>query len=325
MNMRRIVVWMGDWLCRFLRVVFDVLAFLLPLERTSIVADLLGFIILFGKRGPSTARISLALGDGVPRKAIQQIWVGYKRHVGMTLREIALMEVMNPDELRRFVKLDGDEHLHSVLERNRGAVILFNHFGNMACLAAGLGLRGHDISVVTNPMLFPSVDRRYDLMFERFRTNRFLTGNGLYFEASRVLRRNGLFASTIDYSVRTKRSSHGSWMPFGNAEILVNPGPAIIALRLGAPILFATCRRHEEGGYQLRIHPPIQHESSLDIISNARTIIQQGLNLLMDNIRTSPSEWWTWDNAPLRRKRMASAEKTMAGTMEEPVHALPTG
>ena len=310
----RIVTVTGDGIVRSLRGLFNTLELLLPQDKWVVVAKFLGFLLLFGKRERTSRRMFLVLGGGVPREKMHQIWVGYRRHIGVAIREMARMEVMDHEDLRRNVAIEGEEQLKAVLSQNHGAVVLFNHFGSMASIAAGLGLRGYDISIVTNGLRFPSVDQGLDRLFKNCNAKRLIFGDQLHSSFLQVVRKNGIFAATVDYAIPSTRPRHGIWVPFANAEILVNPGPAIIALRQNVPILFTTCRRNASGGHRLKIHAPLKYEPSKDTVSDALVVMQHALELLLQDIMISPSEWWIWDGVPLRRKTMSSAARKVPET-----------
>jgi lauroyl/myristoyl acyltransferase len=257
-------------------------------------------MLLIGKKDAVTRRISLVLNHTVDPKNLQDQWIRYKRHVGKMLLEWNKMERMTSEELQEFVTLEGEAHLHHSLGLGGGAVLLFNHFGNVACVAAMFGRRGYDINVIVNPLPLPSLERRYQRKFGYYGAKRILVGSGTFYEAGRVLARNGLLASAIDYSIRGRNTI---WTSFHNAEISVSPGPVILALRHGAPILFTTCRPRSGEGYVFTIHPQIHVDPSFDHKTNAARIVHQGIELLLEDIKRSPAEWWSWDHAQIRKRQ----------------------
>ncbi|HMD14346.1 MAG TPA: hypothetical protein VKI62_06965, partial [Bacteroidota bacterium] len=137
-------------------------------------------------------------------------------------------------------------------------------------------------------------------LHKRMNAKRALIGKGLPESVAQIFRRNGIFSTFIDFSVIPK---HTKWMPFGQSEMAVNLGPAIIALRHHVPVVCVSSFRTAENSHRVIIHPPISQELGPDIHLNATDLLSRALEIVETDLAEHPEQWWPWNYARLRHRQ----------------------
>jgi KDO2-lipid IV(A) lauroyltransferase len=96
-----------------------------------------------------------------------------------------------------------------------------------------------------------------------------------------------------------KRRSQGIFVPFFGVRVSTSPGPALIALRAGAPILPAACVRIGSDRHRLVIRAPLELPNTGDRRKDAELLTARGNAALEVFIREHP-EQWMWSHRRFR-------------------------
>lgn len=282
----------------------------LPHDWACSAAPGIGLLQRAGSKTRGVARMQTVLGaDAHGAAGWSRLWHRHLRHVGLTAIEGLRFGMMNRSELVERVSLAGEEHLRAALERGRGAMLFLTHLGSLGVIPAALGPRGYDISITGNAMPRPSLERKVRELYAHGGVERILVGDRLPSRAAHVFRRNGVVASYFDYTVVERLNC---WLPFGRAELMTNLGPALIALRNRAPLLYAECRRLAEGRFELRVSPLRAAAGAGDALADARSVTQAAIVRLAEGIEERPEEWWPWDCTQVRPRQSGTASSLPA-------------
>jgi KDO2-lipid IV(A) lauroyltransferase len=73
------------------------------------------------------------------------------------------------------------------------------------------------------------------------------------------------------------------------------PGPAVLTLRTGAPLLPIFIVRHENGHHHIHIEPQLQLNLNGDRIKDVPIIVETYTKVIEEYIRTYPEQWF-WIN-----------------------------
>ena len=128
-------------------------------------------------------------------------------------------------------------------------------------------------------------------MAERFGVQLSFVGRGIPRVAQRALAANQVFCVTFDVSVNVPRSQ---WLPFGATTLPVDPGPALLASRFGAPILQVTSTHEPDFGLTITVHPAVASEPADAGRPDPAVLMRQWLDTLEAQIAEHPAEWWPW-------------------------------
>jgi lauroyl/myristoyl acyltransferase len=288
-----------------------------PKKQAFMLSSLVGVAQRVGARKRSITNLQMVLGnENRTNQHWLELWAQHKSHVGTTAIESIHFGTMTREQLLEHVLLEGEAHLRAALKSGKGVTLLINHLGNVGCIPAALGPRGYDISITGNAMPRPYLEKKINELYAHGGVKRILVGEQLPFKAARAFRRNGIFAAFIDYTVVEKLNY---WLPFGKAELNTNIGPAILALRNNAQILYATCRRLPGRRHCLTIHPPSPFVPTGNTVSDALLVTQKAIDFLADELGRRPEQWWPWDCAQIRpRQSQTKVQSSENGAGEKP-------
>ncbi len=279
----------------------------IPERAAYAVAPLLGRAIRLGRKQEVLRRYLLFMGDSAEtRQQLKPFWRAHVAHLGRSCFEPQFLTLSTDERLLEIVALEGAGHLQEALQQKRGAVLFINHLGSPGAIVAGFGMRGYDITMAGNRLVagiggevvrLDHLEEIVQRMFRRGRVKRALLGEGLPQRIAEVLGRNGLFAMFIDFPVVKK---HNQMSRFGAAQMKVNLGPAILALRYGAPVLSVSCLRVGANRHRLIIKPPLAlPDHFADTGSRASDLMQRALDEMAVDLRSHPDQWWPWDWAEM--------------------------
>lgn len=242
----------------------------------------------------------------------RRLWESHSTYAALMLIELIHLHRLPIDEVLTRIAVEGEDHLRASLSSGRGAMLFINHLGNMACTVGGLAIRGYDITLAGNRIRVPFLERKIVEIHERVGARRVHLGQNLAWQAARVFRRNGIFATFFDFSVSRK---HDVWLQFGSAEMSVSLAPAILAMRNGVDVLYARCVRLPANRHQITISPLVP-QTCRDVHADAGALMQEAIRLLYEDLSCRPAEWWPWDKAHLRLR-------SRSGYLGEPVATPP--
>ena len=159
-------------------------------------------------------------------------------HLG---REAAAMLRLSKLDARAVVdrtRAVGWDQFEDALSLGRGVILVTGHYGNWELAAAAIASRGVPISAIARRQGNRIVD-------ERLREVRRLLGVETIYQSQaisrvpRVLRANGVVGIVADQDAR----GAGIFVPFFGRAASTHRGPALFAIRSGAPILTCSARR----------------------------------------------------------------------------------
>ena len=117
-------------------------------------------------------------------------------------------------------------------------------------------------------------------------------------EVVRTLRERGIVAILADQS----GPGGGLFVDFFGRPAATYEGPAIFALKYGAPVLMGLGVRRADGGYDVRLEPIAVDDLSGATEENIRIFTERHVKVLEQGIRQHPGHWlWQhrrWKHSP---------------------------
>lgn len=169
-------------------------------------------------------------------------------HLGRELVVTLRLSHTLREELIDRSAITGLDRFADEFARGRGAILATGHLGNWEVAAAALAARGYDMAVVAQRQSNPLSDQRINEVRRRFGLSpmdrRVAAKQGL-----RTLRNGGLLGFVADQDAR----GSGVFVPFFGRPASTHRGPALLALRTGAPLFAASCCRTLDGRYDCEI------------------------------------------------------------------------
>lgn len=189
-------------------------------------------------------------------------------HLGRTSIEAALISALSPEQVRAmFERVEGAGVLAAARAEGKGVLLVSGHLGNWELAGAFVAASGVPIEAVARGMENPLFDRyitrtRHDL------------GMTIIHDADavrrvpRAMREGKAVAMLVDQGAVGLAST---WVPFFGRYAKTPRGPAVFALRLGAPVVFATALRQPNGRYvmyyeRVPVRPTGDREADVDRI-----------------------------------------------------------
>jgi lauroyl/myristoyl acyltransferase len=193
----------------------------------------------------------------------------------------------SPEWIEAHFRCLGIEQVADAVAAGHGAVLALPHLGNWDMAGAWLALQGYPVTVVAEPVEPPE-------LFEWFVETRARLGMRVVplspsagTEVLRAVRNNEVVCLLCD------RDLTGDGVPvdfFGERTTLPG-GPAMLALRGGAPLLPAGCYFRPDGRHETRILPAVPAERRGRIRDDVARVTQELAYRFEDLIRAAPTHW----------------------------------
>jgi KDO2-lipid IV(A) lauroyltransferase len=184
------------------------------------------------------------------RAEIQRVAQASYRHFGRNAAEIALASRVGRQAiLDLYTEVVGFELIDQAIADRTGCILTTGHIGNYELGGAFIAARGVPIDAIAR--------RQANPLFDRFITETRLAMGMVVlqdFEAvkksARSLRDGRLVAFIADQGVKGLAST---FVPFFGRPAKTPRGPAVFAVRLGSPIVFAASIRLPDGHYRFEV------------------------------------------------------------------------
>lgn len=199
------------------------------------------------------------------------------------------------DDVRERVEVVGLENAWAALAPGRGAIALTLHQGSFELAMRAMPTVGIPLTVIGRPL-------GNRLLRDEIKRQRESTGSELLAhrnilpELIRVLRKGRAVAALNDQYARRSR---GTFVPFLGVRASTSLGPALLAVRTGAPIVPATCIRIGPDRHRLTIRPALPIPDSGDRRKDAEQLTAHSNEVLSEFIRACP-EQWMWSHRRFR-------------------------
>ena len=224
------------------------------------------------------------------RRVARGSYMHLAREAAMTLR----LSRMAPEEIVRRTEVEGFEALRDAAEGGRGAVVISGHLGNWEIAAAAVAARGVPMDVVAhlqkNPLFYRHMVERQDRLGLTV-----IVKNEAFRLVPQALAAGRVVALIADQNIRRR----GVFVDFFGRAAATARGPALFALRTGAPVFLGVAVR--KPGYPSRYRVIIERvplreggsggerATSVDVI---RDLTQRHISRLEARIREAPSQYF---------------------------------
>lgn len=163
-------------------------------------------------------------------------------HLGRETMAMLRLAGESPERIIARTEIHGLEAMRAAVEAGRGAVLVTGHLGNWEIGGAALAARGLPLDVVAQRQANPLFDRAIVRARERLGM-RVIERSQATRQAPRSLRAGRVVAFVADQDAKAA----GEFVPFFGRLASTHRGPAILAMRTGAPLFLATCVRRGSG------------------------------------------------------------------------------
>jgi len=184
--------------------------------------------------------------------------------------------------------------------RGKAVLLLSGHFANWEILGIASARFGLDGAIVYRPPNNPYVDR----YIARARAKKgYATQISKHKGAKRIF--SLLRSGKAILLLADQKTNEGIPAPFFGRGAMTTPVPAMLALKLKLPIVFASNKRLNGARFRVTMHPPVEFTPSGDIDADTQALTA-AINLRLEEIvRADPAQWlWIHRRWPTERDKI---------------------
>ncbi len=260
----------------------------------------LGGVVFRIRRRDVDRHLALAFPDRDSvwrRRVARDSYRHFARELAMTFR----LSRMDSQEVLRRTDMEGFEEFRAAVEEGNGAIVVSGHLGNWEIAGASAAARGVPMDVIAHRQKNPLFDRY--LVETRGRLGLTVIVKNDAFRLARLSLSEGRVAAFVsDQNIRRR----GVFVDFFGSAAATPKGPALFALRSGAPVFLGTAVRLPgwPSRYKVRAERvPVRRDVPVD--EAIVELTQRYTSLLERRIREAPEQYF-WQHR--RWKTRPSAE-----------------
>lgn len=211
--------------------------------------------------------------------------------------EFGMFHRLTPEQVRDMVTFGGLRHLDAALERGKGVVGFSGHLGNFELMGAALSAYGYPVKLLVGRQSNAMVDEQIVRLRQRHCLG-VIRREEVPKAVFRALSDNVFVAMVADQDVRDS----GVFVNFLGRPASTARGPAVFAIRRGAPVIAGFIRRTGNGKHHAELLPPMWPDPALEGDEAVVELVQRYTNALSDAVRRHPEEYlWAhrrWKTSP---------------------------
>lgn len=229
---------------------------------------------------------------------VQRVALESYENLGRTAIETALLPARSRQQvLEMFSRVEGWDIVERAMAKGRGILFVTGHLGNWELAGSLVAAKGIPLEAVARRMQNP--------LFDRYLTStRQSIGMTVIHDADavrrvpRAMREQHAVAFLVDQGAVGLAST---WVPFFGRLAKTPRGPAVFALRLGAPVIFGAALRQPDGRYMIGFEE-VQAESTGDRDADVDRIVAAYTATLERWVRRAPEQYF-WHHRRWKHQR----------------------
>ena len=245
------------------------------------------FLKRVDKKHVALARQNMALS--FPDKSAAEIETymdGLFENIGMSLAEFLYIPAIKGAKYEGFLKVEGKEFLEQARAKGKGVIMIIPHFGNW------------ELSGLIFPKLipcmavaFPQSNPFTDKLINKYRSLNGLrivyTGDSVK-EIIRTLKKNEGVGLLADQDA----AFDGVFVDIFGRLAGTKKGPAVLAMKTGAPLLMTFMVRNPDGTHTAVVEKAIELDSTGDFEADVKSNTQKWASVLESYVRKYPPLWF---------------------------------
>lgn len=230
--------------------------------------------------------LRFAFGDEKSEAEIRQLAKEVFRNLGENFFEILCIPKYTPQNIDKYIRIDGLEKVQRVLSQGRGFIALSGHFGNWELLAGYFGLKGYPVTVLARRLRFEKYDRFINALRERMNVNVLMRDNSAKV-ILKTLKEGKPVAIMPDQDID---SIDGVFVDFFGHPAYTPTAPVALALSTAVPIIpmFIV---HERLGHKIYVEEPLELEITGNKDVDIKVNTEKWSKVVESYIRKYPSQW----------------------------------
>ncbi len=300
---KKIRHWAGRLLFRFLLKLIKVT----PPCILNFLAEFLGklaFLILWKPRNTILENLNMAFHGNKTKAEIKQIAKKVSKSLSTGIFELLQSACFTPDEWQRRILIEGKENLDQALSQGKGVIGLSAHMGNFTILGGRLASEGYPLKTIIKDPTDPELGR----MLKEIRDSQghksipALPSNKCIRETISSLKKNEVVLFIADENWSPRKG--GIFVDFFGIPAATAPGPAVLSLRTGAPVVPMFIIRQTDGRYKINIDPPVKFKPTGNNREDIFFLTARFTKIIESYIKKYPEQWmWVnkrWKSRPAK-------------------------
>ena len=219
-------------------------------------------------------------------------------NLGRTSVETAILPSYSSRQIiELFEEVNGWDIIEDLMSRGMGLIVVTGHLGNWELGGAYVAARGLPIDAVARHMANPLFDRYLTATRQRIGMS-VVHDEEAVRRVPRSLRAGRIVAFLVDQGAVGLAST---WVPFFGRYAKTPRGPAVFALRLGAPMVFGAVVRLPRGRFQLNFEH-IETHGTGDREADVDRIVADYTATLERWVRRAPEQYF-WHHRRWKHQR----------------------
>lgn len=262
---------------------------ILPFRAVQVFGRLFGSFIFYCI--PIRKELVLSnLRHAFPEKSeedVRKIALKNYQNIFGTFFETFWIQRMSQEHIRRLVRVPDTAAIADLLNRGKGLIMLSGHISNWELIALAVGLIGnHPLQIVIKKQHNPFVDRLMNGLRTKF-NNTVVDMDYAPREILKRLRDHGVVAMLADQS----GPEEGLFIDYFGRPTSTHVGPAVFALRTGAPVLMTYAIRNRDGTFDVTFEEVATNDLTGSDDDKIRTITERHVKMLEQFVRKYPDQW----------------------------------
>ena len=237
--------------------------------------------------------LQIAFGNTADKQKLTKIAHSLAENFGLNFAETLISSTAKKMPLLDSIQIHGIEHLEKALSHNKGVLAFSAHLGNFTLIGPKMAAEGYPFHMLVKDPRYPAVAEAFHVMQEG------QGGNFIYVEpwerALRqiltCLRKNEIVCILAD----EKKSKTGVLVDFFGYPAPTAPGPAVLALRTGSPLVPIFIVRRDDWSHHIYIEPQLELSLNGDRSSDIPAVVSAYTKVIENFIRMYPDQWF-WIN-----------------------------
>ncbi len=220
-------------------------------------------------------------------KKLKNIAFGSYKSFAIALAEILYIPAMSKEDIKKQVDCGNMELIREKYEENNGVILLSAHFGNWEFMATSLAAQLNiPISVVIKPQRNPYVTNWMNKA--RTKWNNEIVPLGISIRQTyQTLKDKKVVAMVADQ----RGPEESIKINFFGRNLTVLTGPAVLALKTGAPVLYGISVRQDDYSYKSVMTEISKENLPESNEEKIKELSQRHMSYLEGYIRKYPEQW----------------------------------
>ncbi|MBN1396744.1 MAG: lysophospholipid acyltransferase family protein [Bacteroidetes bacterium] len=273
---------------------------ILPLSLVRKTASALArpaYKLLKSRRNVALQNLKYAFPD-MEESERRQIALKSFQSVAVSFLELLWYPNFSKDRIKREVQIENLELFKQLHEKGKGVIILTAHYGSWELATQAYTVYADTpVCTIAKTQSNLLVDRKLTRLRELFGLKIVPMGIGVR-EVLKTLQQGGIVALAADQSA----PKESVMVNFFGRKVPTFQGPAIFALRTGAPIILGCTVRQDDGTYRMRFIQVETEDLGAPTNENVYELTRRQVQMTEEIIRQKPEQWmWMhkrWKHSP---------------------------